>query len=411
MSARAVPCLDHGETRLDGVERDTPYGGVWLARAVYPAAYRHGRIDLRAGRDWHPEDLSRIAREPRAGTLRPERWVALDVESTGLGARSGTLAFLVGLGFWDGDDYIVEQMLLRDPADEPALLHAATARLGAFDGVATFNGKAFDLPLLATRYALARQPTPLERLVHCDTLHAVRRAWTDAGGCRLAAIEASWLGVRRGRDVAGRDVPDIYLDYLRGGDAAPLGDVLAHNRADILSLQLILAHLARFLGRARTAGRERRDESAGERLQAARVLASSGDEASAIALLGECIEAGSRLDVRQAARAMLARYHKRAGRVVAACTLWEAMQADDPAAFEPCEELAKAYEHHLGDPGGALVRVSARLAGPPLDRARSESLAHRERRLTRRLGGKPHRPEPRVSGWGPLGSAGAFGGT
>jgi uncharacterized protein YprB with RNaseH-like and TPR domain len=79
----------------------------------------------------------------------------------------------------------LEQYLLRDPSEEPALLHAVSERLAGFAGLVTFNGKAFDAPLLATRAAVARRPVPHAGLAHCDLLHAARRAWAgEARGWR-----------------------------------------------------------------------------------------------------------------------------------------------------------------------------------------------------------------------------------
>src|SRR5918992_4842624 len=53
--------------------------------------------------------------------------ICLDTETTGLGTGAGTLAFLVGIGIWDGDRFRVRQLLLPDQPDEPALLDAVAA--------------------------------------------------------------------------------------------------------------------------------------------------------------------------------------------------------------------------------------------------------------------------------------------
>ena len=48
------------------------------------------------------------------------RVVLLDTETTGLCGGTGTLAFLIGVGWWDGAaTFQVEQLLLRAPGDEP----------------------------------------------------------------------------------------------------------------------------------------------------------------------------------------------------------------------------------------------------------------------------------------------------
>ncbi|HLO36666.1 MAG TPA: ribonuclease H-like domain-containing protein, partial [Candidatus Deferrimicrobium sp.] len=53
--------------------------------------------------------------------------VCLDTETTGLATAAGTVAFLVGLGWWEQDRFRQVQLLLPDHPAEPGLL----ARLAA----------------------------------------------------------------------------------------------------------------------------------------------------------------------------------------------------------------------------------------------------------------------------------------
>ena len=55
--------------------------------------------------------------------------VFLDTETTGLSGGTGTYAFLIGIGSWDGALFTVEQFFMRDFHEEPALLHALEERL------------------------------------------------------------------------------------------------------------------------------------------------------------------------------------------------------------------------------------------------------------------------------------------
>src|SRR5215213_3385762 len=48
--------------------------------------------------------------------------VCLDTETTGLATASGTVAFLVGLGWWEGDRFRQAQLLLPDHPAERGLL-------------------------------------------------------------------------------------------------------------------------------------------------------------------------------------------------------------------------------------------------------------------------------------------------
>jgi len=54
------------------------------------------------------------------------------------------------------------QHFMRDFDDEPALLAALRPLIERADGVVTFNGTTFDLPLLETRFILARRRWPAE---------------------------------------------------------------------------------------------------------------------------------------------------------------------------------------------------------------------------------------------------------
>ena len=57
--------------------------------------------------------------------------LCLDTETTGLATAAGTVAFLVGLGWWDDDRFRQVQLLLPDHADERALLTAVAATIAS----------------------------------------------------------------------------------------------------------------------------------------------------------------------------------------------------------------------------------------------------------------------------------------
>ena len=127
---------------------------------------------------------------------------------------------------------------MRDYGEEPAQLAALAERLERFSTVVSFNGKAFDLPLIETRLALSRIPFGLAGAPHLDLLFPSRRIWKNSlPSCALSSLETEVLGVRRtGEDVPGYLIPALYFDYVRGGDAGPMAGVFYHNVQDILSL-------------------------------------------------------------------------------------------------------------------------------------------------------------------------------
>ena len=169
--------------------------------------------------------------------------ICLDTETTGLATASGTVAFLVGLGWWEGDRFRQVQLLLPDHPAERGLLARLAAHIPADAWLVTYNGRGFDWPLLVARYRMARRdPPPLAG--HLDLLPFVRRVFrhrmTDA---RLQTVETELLGSVRHGDVDGWQIPGLYLDFLRGGEAWPLIDVVRHNREDVRSLARLLGKI------------------------------------------------------------------------------------------------------------------------------------------------------------------------
>src|SRR5512141_2063750 len=65
--------------------------------------------------------------------------LCLDTETTGLATAAGTLAFLVGLGWWEGSLFRQVQLLLPDHADEPALLAELASRIPRGGWLVTYN--------------------------------------------------------------------------------------------------------------------------------------------------------------------------------------------------------------------------------------------------------------------------------
>lgn len=191
-----------------------------------------------------PVDRERLARLPGQPPADAPL-LCLDTETTGLATASGTLAFLVGLGWWEGSLFRQIQLLLPDHADEPALLAELASRIPRGGWLVTYNGRGFDWPLLVARFRMAGANPPLHA-GHLDLLPLVRRVFrhrmTDA---RLASVESELLGLRRHGDVPGWEIPGRFLDYLRFGEPGPLVDVVRHNDEDVRSLARLLVHVDR----------------------------------------------------------------------------------------------------------------------------------------------------------------------
>jgi hypothetical protein len=163
-------------------------------------------------------------------------WLFLDIETTGL-AGAATVAFLVGLGEWTGDSFQVTQLFLKDRSGEEFLLDEVAKRLSGRPVTVTFNGKAFDLPVLRGRFAMNGMRPPVFSRVHLDLLSLVRNMGRRPEyGQSLREAIRRFTGAARDGDIPGHLIPALYFVYERDGDASVLEPVMRHNRLDVLDM-------------------------------------------------------------------------------------------------------------------------------------------------------------------------------
>ena len=297
--------------------------------------------------------LGNVAPAPVPVAEGPVRFV--DLETTGLSGGAGTVAFLIGVGFFDGGDFHVNQYVLPSLGAERAQLMAAGEVIRASRALVTFNGKSFDVPVMETRWAMHRMSLPWTNLPHVDLLPPARRLWRRRD-CRLTALEKDVLGLTRDGDVPGAEIPSRYVGYLRRGDPAPLVPVLEHNRLDLLSLAALTARGCRLVaeGAARAAGADQCLALGGLYERAGRIN-------DALECYRHAVEgrASDDDDIRADALCRLARWSRRTRQYEAATRDWtrilELPAAPARIVREAVEALAIHHEHRVRD----FTRASA----------------------------------------------------
>lgn len=374
------------EHLLSGEFRQTRCGESFVYEQRFPLSQLHGRVSLRPAA--LPEILGAWAKDERITQLPAEKFVFFDTETSGLAGGTGTYAFMVGAGRFEGDEFVLAQFFLRDPSEEPAMLETMAAFFAPAEALVSYNGKSFDAPLLTTRYKLHGIPVPFEGYAHIDLLHLARRLWRDRLASRtLQSIEQHILGVKRTtEEVPGYEIPYLYFDYLRERDATPMKGVFYHNEVDILSLAALLNHAAAML-----------HDPFGENVQ-------HGVDVIAIAKLFEDLkewdeaaklyEHGlqARLAEEDFAKAVkrLAVLQRRRGDIAQAVKWWQ--QAAEDGHIYAHVELAKYYEHKAKDYDLAEQRTlealklanETQLPGYMRDHWVGE-LSHRLKRIQRKL--------------------------
>ncbi|MGK0264455.1 MAG: hypothetical protein ACI8UD_003116 [Planctomycetota bacterium] len=218
----------------------TEHGPLWRRELRYPASHNHGRIKIDSGRHFDRERLAKMAKSPSFTELRAEQCLFLDTETTGLSGGAGTMVFAYGIAFYEGDEFVLEQLFLRDFGEEPAMLHHIAKRLAEHPVPVTFVGKSYDRHRIAARLAVHKIKAPILTDRHLDLYHVIRRefgkSWPNS---RLHTAEERLLGLYRDDDLPGSEAPAAFLDWIRDR-TGPVDRVLEHNRLDVLSLAALL---------------------------------------------------------------------------------------------------------------------------------------------------------------------------
>ncbi|WP_246469225.1 ribonuclease H-like domain-containing protein [Cohnella nanjingensis] len=382
--------------------------GVFLLRtAVYPLEHRHGHYLLEQLPSYAAKLKPVAARQNKGRTdreeaepdaIETERLLFLDTETTGLGVGAGNVPFMVGIGYADlkARQFVVEQLLIRHPGEERAMLAYLLTRFAGRTHLVTYNGRTFDWPVLVNRFVLNGWRRSGAEPGHLDFLHPSRALWRNTlPSCKLSRIEEDRLGISRAHDVPGALAPELYLRYLNEGDAEHLRGVFIHNERDVLTLVTLAIHFGGLLD-GRLGAEWALPEEPEELYRTASWLDANGgpDHAERLfaALIARRETSAERWLLPTAGR------YKRLGRLDEAAALWlraaEAAERSVLPSFEAHVELAMLYEHRVKDAALALRYAERALElahrkplsarDPARGRAEREGLAHRIERLRRK---------------------------
>jgi len=396
--------LDYVASALGGRLTTNGFGQCLVIDRRYESDRWHGDVQIGDCELGDAESLGlldpsfRSKGEP-APASAGSRAVFIDLETTGLSGGAGTVAFLVGCGYFDLGAFQVRQFLLTSYNAERALLAAAAELFGDADLIVTYNGKTFDVPVMETRWAFHRMRAPFEEVPHFDMLHPARRLWrsrsvdVDDGGCRLTTLERVLLNLRRVGDVNGFEIPGRFFQFLRTADPRPLEPVLEHNRLDLVSLAAVTSRALRL-----TAGGEAACRDGREALAVGRVLERAGVLDRAEACYRRAIESAS-VETRAEAIFRVGLRCRRDRRFEEAAGFWrDLLTLTDNGSMRrdrvlgvlrefAIEALAIHHEHRARDFVAAREMALVALDGDESS-TRADGMRHRLARLDRKLAKK-----------------------
>jgi uncharacterized protein YprB with RNaseH-like and TPR domain len=357
------------EEFLPGEEIETAFGRHFETEKLWEHHRHHGSADIGALATLPPDLLSAIASEMPSAA--PETWAFLDTETTGLSGGISTCAFLVGVGRITREGFRVRQFFMRGYGEEASLLDGLARHLKNFRALITYNGVAFDRPLLESRYRLNRAPSPFGRLPHLDLLYGARRLWKlRFDSCRLVDLENQVLGVERKGDIPGAMIPYVYFEYLRTKWIERLVPVFHHNALDILTLACLTGIVPNAFKDADGC------TNGAELIGIARWLRETGDIDRALPLFRRAMKSGLRDELLFRTLWDIAKLDR-----AAAKEIWTDLgSSKNPYRVKALAELAKHEEHTEKNYAQALKFTRDAMAIRP-----SPELEKREQRLKTKL--------------------------
>ncbi len=337
-----------------------------------------GKDDLSKVLEVDSFPIEAFTADEEAGEIAPNQLICFDTETTGLGG-TGTVPFLIGCGRVTSDGFTVVQYLLPDYADEAAALSDLLEDIGVDGSLVTYNGAAFDLPLVRDRLILNRVARELPSRRHFDLLHPTRRLFRRRlKDCSLINIERELFGHIRSDDIPGYLIPSVYFEWLNDQSTDNLKLVLEHNQQDIITLIYLCNRIARaFATRgdslsatddlhslSRVYGRRRRHERTSE--------------------LYQRMERETDTDLAADIRLYHANNYKRIGDWNKAAEIWQELSSvESKEGYWSCIELAKYFEHRAPDIQKAQSFAIRALQICPYSQVHKQSIEIRLERLTR----------------------------
>lgn len=373
-----------------GPGTDVVRGGepVRVFENSYSLKSRYGRTPIGLGLDIPSDILCCLSHSSDFEDRDLSTALFFDLETTGLAGGAGTVAFLVGMGYYERDTFHVVQYFLADRSEEERLVEDLDRFFAEHDfrSIVTYNGKFFDLPLIETRFILNRTPLRLSSLPHLDFLFAARKLWKHKyESCRLFHLAREIVQADRSEDIPGAEIPPRYFQYLRTGDFSLIEPIIYHNQEDILSLLGLVISGATLLSKK---GEEFHDEAADalDLFGLGRIYESAGDVEKSVEFFEQALRGELSESVAGLAQKKLSAHFKKNGQWDKAVTLWREMTGE--ARLQSFRELAMYYEHKEKDYERARQAAEEGLAlARDLHSTLTRDFGRRLDRLSRKLKG------------------------
>ena len=339
LKQKEQPDFDKLIDLLNGNKIISADNSIILVENRFDMRDNYGKIDLRRIYDYTLTDYDQYLHINKI--KYPEQLLFIDTETTGLAGGTGTIAFLIGIGWIENQVFYTRQYFLPELKSEGLMLQKVKEKTDGFSALVSYNGKRFDLPMLTSRFLLNRQKPIPENLPHIDLLHLNRSLWRySSENCKLQTIEAEKFQLYREDDIPGEMIPSVYFNFLNNrGDIRKVVNIFEHNRLDIISMVANLICIFEAFNKESPSEDPLDDYAKGRHFKRRKKIKRS------IRHYENVLKSDITNNRRFKTLMELAGIYKKEKQYLQAIPLWIKATELDFSAVNPLIELAKYYEH------------------------------------------------------------------
>lgn len=171
--------------------------------------------------------------------------VFFDIETTGLHHKYSYL-YMIGVLYHAKDSWFLHQWFATKPTDELDVLVAFMGFLKPNNHLIHYNGGSFDLPYVKSRCAFHNISTDhLDNINNMDLYRLIRPYQKKLGLDKLTQKSVErFIGINRLDQVNGKELIDVYKEYLQSGDEKLLRQLLLHNQEDVQNMSSLVSLIA-----------------------------------------------------------------------------------------------------------------------------------------------------------------------
>lgn len=199
----------------------------------------------------HKEELY-IKNDSFSDTIFEDNCIFFDIETTGFSPKHSSL-YLIGCARKKNNRICVDQFFAENPEEEKVILSAFLELLKQYDTIISFNGIGFDIPFLKAKCDMYQMEEHFKDFNYIDIFKSISplKPILKLENYKQKTIER-FLDMKREDIYSGKDLINIYYEYVKEPDDEHFSFLMLHNFEDVIGmidLLPVMSYLEVFNGK------------------------------------------------------------------------------------------------------------------------------------------------------------------